>query len=181
MYKRQVIGGAKSTNDLKIKIDQVDTDGKIEKTTALFNTAVILDYDYGEIKVLDIAGVGRFINQIGQIAREDKDSTSQTPVAIPANSTALEITLTDKPYRSKLSINNDYQAQEIIVNQKKELLVNTTRMLTSSIGPYQEQKLKCMNMSLVLYDEVPEYTQSSTDAIKGNTYSRNTNCQFKRI
>ena len=176
-----LIGGTKTTNDLRIKIDEVDPDSKIEKTSDVFNTAVILDHEYGEIKVLDIAGLGRFIDQRGQITNDAEHSTSQKPVSIPANTTSLEITLTNEPYRSKLSINNDYQAQEIIVNEKKELLVNTTRMLTSSIGPYQEQKLKCMNMSLVLYDEVPEYTQASQDAIKGNTYSRLSNCQFKRI
>jgi hypothetical protein len=176
-----VIGGSKTTNDLKIKIDQVDTDGKIEKTTDLFNTAVIIDHDYGEIKVLDIAGLGRFIPQKGQITNDDKHSSSATPVAIPTNNANLEITLTSQLYRSKLSINTEYQAQDILANQKKDLVVNTTRQLTSTIGKYQEGKLKCMNMSLVLYDEVPEYTQASQDAIKGNTYSRNTNCQFKRI
>ena len=176
-----VIGGNKTTNDVKIKIEQVDVDGKIEKTTDLLNTPVILDHDYGEIKTLDISGKGRFINQKGQITKDDKHSSSLTPVAIPANTTKLEITLTDEPYRSKLSINTDYQTQEVIVNEKKEKLVATTAILVSNIGTYQEQKLKCMNMSLVLYDEVPEYTQSSTDAIKGNTYSRLSNCQFKRI
>ena len=176
-----VIGGTKTTNDLKIKIEQVDVDGKIEKTTDLVNTPVILDHDYGEIKTLDISGKGRFIDQKGQITNDDFHSTSLTPVAIPANTTKLEITLTDEPYRSKLSINTDYQAQEVIVNAKKDLLVDTTAILVSNIGKYQEQKLKCMNMSLVLYDEVPEYTQASQDAIKANTYSRLSNCQFKRI
>lgn len=40
--------------------------------------------------------------------------------------------------------------------------------------------MKCINIRLVHYDEVPEYTQASKDAIVGNTYSRLTGCQFKR-
>ena len=42
-------------------------------------------------------------------------------------------------------------------------------------------KIKCFNCSLVLYDEIPEYSQASKDAIAGNTYSRINGCQFKRI
>ena len=45
----------------------------------------------------------------------------------------------------------------------------------------QLEKIKCMNMSLVLYDEVPEYVSSSGHAITGNTYSRLNGCQSKRI
>jgi len=42
-------------------------------------------------------------------------------------------------------------------------------------------KLKGMNVSLVLYDEIDEIKQASSGAINGNTYSRLNACQFKRI
>ena len=41
-------------------------------------------------------------------------------------------------------------------------------------------KLKCINCSLVLYDEIPSYT-GSDGALTANTYSRYTGCAFKRI
>lgn len=175
-------GGVDGDNDLIITITKVDEDGKPEEYVDEYNKSVIIDHNYGEIETIVISGKGRFIPKIGQIKTSRLHTSSQVPVDIYAQPVpTLEITLNEDPIRSKLSINTDLKAQDIVVNQKKDLVVTTTRFLTSSIGPYQEQKLKCMNMSLVLYDEVPEYTQSSTDAIKGNTYSRLSNGQFKRI
>ena len=60
----------------------------------------------------------------------------------------------------------------------KKLVQNTN---STSITEINTNKLRNLNMSLVLYDEIPEYTQASKDAIVGNTYSRIMNNQFKRI
>ena len=182
IIKGSQLGGVNATNDLIITITKVDADGKGEEYADDNNPSVIIDHNYGEIKTIGISGRGRFIPKLGQIKNSSTHASSQVPVKLSSQTIpALEITLQEDPIRSKLSINSDLKAQDILVNQKKDLVVNTTRLLTSSIGPYQEQKLKSMNMSLVLYDEVPEYSQSSTDAIKGNTYSQLNTPQFKRI
>jgi len=45
----------------------------------------------------------------------------------------------------------------------------------------QLDKLKCINCSLVLYDEIPSYNEVSKDTLNANTYSRISGCTFKRI
>ena len=63
----------------------------------------------------------------------------------------------------------------------KNALVPVNKKYITNISNFQKDKIKAMHMSMVLYDEIPEYTQSSYDAISGNTYGRMMNCQFKRI
>ena len=65
-----------------------------------------------------------------------------------------------------------------------ELITSKTAVVKSNdtaVTSIDQDKLKNLNMTLVLYDEIPEYKQASGDAIVGNTYSRLVNNQFKRI
>ena len=73
------------------------------------------------------------------------------------------------------------------ISSKYADIASAKSSLNSLKTPYyldldtMQDKFKCFNMSLVLYDEIPEYSQASNDAIVGNTYSRINGCQFKRI
>ena len=59
-----------------------------------------------------------------------------------------------------------------LVTSKETFLLD----LSNQVG-----KLKCMNCSLVLYDEIPSYNEVSKDTLGANTYSRLQGCAFKRI
>ena len=173
------LGGDISTNKLEIKFGTT-ADGDIGFVES--GTAAILDNEYGEIKAISHTGKGRFIPVEGKIVKSQKHATSKNPIDLTGiTMPQLEITITDDLLRSVNTIIPELNTQETVANTAKDAVVSTTASLISHLGPRQEEKLKCMNMSLVLYDEVPEYKQASQDAIKGNTYSQLNTPQFKRI
>ena len=90
----------------------------------------------------------------------------------------IEITLTERLVSS-------IQSNKIAVDTAyAELITSKTAVVKSNdtaVTSIDQDKLKNLNMTLVLYDEIPEYKQASGDAIVGNTYSRLVNNQFKRI
>ena len=92
----------------------------------------------------------------------------------------LKITLNDVVKNGIITLNSDINAKTTEILTSKASIPSKQRVYLVNLDS-QQDKLKAMNMSLVLYDEIPEYTQSSADAIKGNTYSRINGCQFKRI
>ena len=89
--------------------------------------------------------------------------------------------MSDAFEKSRDVLNAEIATRRATVLTTKNALVPVNTKLITSISDHQKDKVKAMHMSMVLYDEIPEYTQSSYDAISGNTYSRVMNCQFKRI
>ena len=65
------------------------------------------------------------------------------------------------------------------ISTAKAILVKTKNIYVLSLDN-QLDKLRCINCSLVLYDEIPSYT-GTDGALTANTYSRYTGCAFKRI
>jgi hypothetical protein len=128
--------------------------------------------DMGRIKNFTVAGNSQIADtQTGKIQYEKgTDQTALFP--------SIEIELTENLTSSIESNNIVVSTAYNDVLNAKSLVSNTTE---SSITEINQTKLKNLNMTLVLYDEIPEYKQASGDAIVGNTYSRLVNNQFKRI
>ena len=137
----------------------------------------------GEILALSIKeGKNRFFDDIGEI---DTSSTTIAGTGVDITTIPLptaKITLVnDAIEKSKNVLDTEIIAKRATVLTTKNALVPVNKKYITNISNYQKDKIKAMHMSMVLYDEIPEYTQSSYDAISGNTYSRVMNCQFKRI
>ncbi len=154
---------ANGGNDCILKVDSVGSAGEI----------LALSFQEGK---------NRFFDNIGEIER------SSTTIA----GTGIDITTITVP-TGKITLINDAIEKSIntldaeiitkranVVATKNALILNNKKYITN-ISNYQKDKIKAIHMSMVLYDEIPEYTQASYDAISGNTYSRVMNCQFKRI
>ena len=110
------------------------------------------------------------------------DATKNTPVTITATATPdLKVLLLEDDVRSINSINTDLTSKYTEIEAKQSLLTYITRLYIQRLEASQVDKMKCMNMSIILYDEVPEYSNNNSHHITGNTYSRLNNCQFKRI
>ena len=110
------------------------------------------------------------------------DTTKNIPVTITATATPdLKVMSLDDDVRSINSINTDLTSKYTEIETKQNLLTYISRLYIQRLEASQVDKMKCMNMSIVLYDEVPEYSNTNSHHITGNTYSRLNNCQFKRI
>ena len=137
----------------------------------------------GEILSLSFKeGKNRFFDDIGEIKRS---STTLTGTGIDISTIPLptgKITLVNDAIEKSIDVlDAEIIAKRGTVITTKNALVPINKKYITNISDFQKDKIKAMHMSMVLYDEIPEYTQSSYDAISGNTYSRVMNCQFKRI
>lgn len=181
-----ILGGADPLNNCGFVIGNVTpatgsatTDTiEIDTTVGVVGIPKLLG-NKGEITSATITGKAYQEPFIG--TWEAKQTTGRGTAA-QASATAppkLKITL-KKVVNGILKLGNDITTKEAEVLTLKSTIPETKRRYLTDLNS-QQNKLKAMNMSLVLYDEVPEYTQASSDAIKGNTYSRYNGCQFKRI
>ena len=179
--------GSTITNNLTITIDEVDdTADNIASKISPTGTVAYPVGEIGRILLADISGNGKFEPLLGTIKPNEYeiDASSQPAADEPQNkdTPGIEIVINGDQVENSVSVlDASIIAKRADIIVKKNALVNTTTTQLTSLSSYQTQKLKSMNMSMVLYDEIPEYTQASQDAIKGNTYSRIQNCQFKRI
>ncbi len=186
------MGGNTGTgnNDLTIEITEIEATDKSVKDQTLTGVATYPVGAIGQILTSTLTGDGKFEPLLGIIATDatgkpeiEIDATS-SPAAIISSQAAPDLIIEvqeDAIEKSIGTLDTEIQTTRADIIVKKNALITTTSTQFTSLSTYQEKKLKTMNMSLVLYDEVPEYAQASQDAIKGNTYSRIQNCQFKRI
>ena len=140
--------------------------------------------EIGQILSVDITGLPKKYLVTGIIEKNNItiDATKNTPVTITATVTPdLKVLLLQDDVRSINSINTDLTAKYTEIQTKQGLLTYITRLYIQRLEASQVDKMKCMNMSIILYDEVPEYSNNNSHHITGNTYSRLNNCQFKRI
>ena len=176
-------GGATVGNDLVILIASVAVSPPLLLGTTHTGTPNNPTGNNGEIVLLTFKeGKNRFYDDIGEIV-----TTSVTDIG-----TVVDISLIPKPNgkitissdgfeKSRDKINGEIASELATVKITKNALVPVNKKYITNITDYQKDKIKAMHLSMVLYDEIPEYSQSSYDAISGNTYSRVMNCQFKRI
>lgn len=136
----------------------------------------------GQVKELTIKqNQGTIIEEEGAFLKTDTTQSGTAAEADDFGSPDLNVTLVENFVRGLGLIRTELVNKQADLDAAKEVLGNFKSSYQTTFGPAQKQKMRTMNMSMVLYDEVPEYTQASQDAIKGNTYSRVQNCQFKRI
>lgn len=177
----ELFKGKDTDNDLGIEVDKNVDNAFVLKTNGTANKQV---GQVGEILSVDITGLPKKYLVTGRIEKNNItiDSTKNTPVTVAATATPdLKVLLLDDDVRSINSINTDLTSKYTEIETKQGLLTYVTRLYIQRLEASQVDKMKCMNMSIVLYDEVPEYRNTNSHHITGNTYSRLNNCQFKRI
>jgi hypothetical protein len=177
----ELFKGKDTDNDLGIEVDKNVDNAFVLKTNGTANKQV---GQVGEILSVDITGLPKKYLVTGRIEKNNItiDSTKNTPVTVAATATPdLKVLLLDDDVRSINSINTDLTSKYTEIETKQGLLTYVTRLYIQRLEASQVDKMKCMNMSIVLYDEVPEYSNTNSHHITGNTYSRLNNCQFKRI
>jgi len=143
--------------------------GKLKLVKTLQKAAAPQE-DVGRIKAFTFTGTSKItdIDKIQYATGTDQSALFPT----------IAIELTEIPVSSIQANKTAVATAHTEMMDAKKLVQNTN---STSVSVINETKLKNLNMSLVLYDEIPEYTQASKDAIVGNTYSRLVNNQFKRI
>lgn len=177
--------GATSTNDLTVVVKSVISDLAGDIIDALEIPIGIANFDTGDDgKILVISQEndnpfvevtdGSFIKTQASITGTAVDVGSQTKPT-------LQITLNENPIQGLGSIGVELTTAQNELDTAKASIAPSSNHYKTTFGADQVKKMKNMNMTMVLYDEVDEYNQASQDAIKGNTYSRLQNCQFKRI
>jgi len=171
-------GGAPGTNDMTITITNATSD-PVEFTVTGLNPHT---GEIGEIVDTDIYGIA--IQKTRDKAIDTKSITSANKsvdtTSLPSAQKCI-IELTKKQAKGLRKIDAEVKTKfGEVLTAKSKLKTGTTKYFTT-IGDAQRDRLKAMNMKIVLYDELPEYKQSSGDAIDGNTYSRQKNCQYRRI
>lgn len=181
------VGGTTGQNDIKLRIKEVKVnDAKknvVEKLEflAASQPAAPETGEIGQIKAVKLSGTAKQFVADGSWLQSDTVITSGTPIDITTISMPdMKITLSKVLPKGIKQIDNEITAKYTEISDAKTALTSTNKTYILDLND-QLDKLKCMNMSMVLYDEIPEYTQASSDAIKGNTYSRLNGCQFKRI
>ena len=92
----------------------------------------------------------------------------------------LEIGLLYKLDKGIKNIENDILISYADITAAKKNLVTSKEIFLLDLNN-QLNKLKCINCSFVLYDEIPSYNEVSKDTLGANTYSRLNGCAFKRI
>ena len=128
-----------------------------------------------------------YTHRLGSDKNDGRFITSQTSLqsGTPINIATLvlpdlKITLLSEQDKGIAKIDQEISDKYVDITNAKNAL-NTTKTQYYLDLDTMPDKIKCFNCSLVLYDEIPEYSQASKDAIAGNTYSRINGCQFKRI
>ena len=177
----QLFKGTDVDNDLGIGVDKNVDNAFVLKTNGTANKQV---GQVGEILSVDITGLPKKYLVTGRIEKSNItiDTTKNTPVTITATATPnLKVLLLEDDVRSINSINTDLTSKYTEIETKQNLLTYISRLYIQRLEASQVDKMKCMNMSIILYDEVPEYINNNKDVYSGNTYSRLNNCQFKRI
>jgi len=143
--------------------------GRLLLTTVKQKTAAPQE-DIGRIKSFTVAGNSQITDSDKIQYETGTDESSLFPT--------IELELTEILVSSINTNKTAVATAHTEMVDAKKLVQNTN---STSITEINTDKLRNLNMSLVLYDEIPEYTQASKDAIVGNTYSRIMNNQFKRI
>ena len=183
------MGGVTTVHDVTVEIltikPLVDLTGvSLQGPVNTINIVGLTNYEtahYGQIEnVLTPIGKAKY-DIPGKILGFTIDPASVAVSSASATVPVIKVTINEESFQGLSAINSAISTQYTAIATKKKALVNVNTTYITELGPYQKQKMNCMNIRLVLYDEVPEYTQSSKDAIVGNTYSRLTGCQFKRI
>ena len=189
----QLNAGTDGVNDLTLYIKSITPDADPAKAKDVaFNKINEFDPPIG-VANFDIGADGKvkrikklnnnpFIEVAdGSFVKSDTIITG-TAIDIPAQTKpTLQITLNKDPVDGLAYLNTELTTARNDLNAAKATLIPARNRYQTVFGSSQLTKMKTMNMNLVLYDEVDEYKQSSHDAIKGNTYSRLSNSQFKRI
>ena len=176
-------GGAGTGNDLVLTITNLT--GSPPTLLGITHTGTPNNPtgNVGQILALSIKeGKNRFFDDIGEI---DRSSITITGTGVDITTIPLpkgKITLVSDAIAKSINVlDAEIIAKRATVITTKNALVPVNKKYITNISDFQKDKIKAMHMSMVLYDEIPEYTQSSYDAISGNTYGRVMNCQFKRI
>ena len=187
----KTLGGEPNINTLTITIPALEPLTPTSASSPEPRTITNLDIqgtanprrgEMGEIITMSIIGTPRQFFPEGVWKPENTSKVSGTPVDLTTftSTTDLEIELVSKLDSGLENIKNEITTKNTqIYTAKSTLPLKKTTYVLDLDG--QVNKLKCFNLSLILYDEVPEYASSSFDSIKGNTYSRLTGCQFRRI
>jgi len=182
-------GGDADINQLFIEIKNVDPStgtpppevrpsANSEMEIEITGTAIVEPSPVGKLRNLGfkvLADQGKHIPDVGKIKTF---TAAGTHVVTAESQPTLEIELTQDLIEGLPNIDTAINSKKTEVDTAKITLVPSKQIFQVEID---QTKLKNLNMGLVLYDEVPEYTQASKDAIVGNTYSRIMNNQFKRI
>ena len=174
------IGGTSSTNDLEIIVDSLDNATGLINLTNLTGKSDCDSGSVGQIKSVTISGNSKEDIADGSWVFADTTSSGN---AVNINNIAtpdLEIGLLNKLDKGIKNIENDISISYADIIVAKGNLVTSKEIFLLDLSN-QLDKLKCINCSLVLYDEIPSYNEVSKDTLSANTYSRLNGCAFKRI
>jgi len=172
------IGGATGTNNLTITVLTVEV-GFIK--TFFPNGVSAPDIgEVGEIYSVDMSGNPFRDIADGSWLQADTGASGNGVLIGKLIVPDLQITLKNVLVNGVKKIESDINAKYTEVLTAKGNLIKSKNVYFLSLDN-QLNKLKCINCSLVLYDEVPSYNEVSKDTLTANTYSRYTGCAFKRI
>ena len=176
------LGGKTGNNDLEFTITELIKDTNEVKSIRIVGGVALPDTGaIGQIKTVAITGTAKRDEDDGRWIQSQTSLKSGTPVDIATMALpALRITLGKVAEKGIAKIEKEITDKYADIKTSKTAL-NTVKTLYYLDLDTMPDKIKCFNCSLVLYDEIPEYSQASSDAISGNTYSRLNGCQFKRI
>lgn len=172
------IGGDTGTHDLSVVIKDIKDD---VITIERFGTAKSQTGNIGEILKVTPKGTAFKNLNIGEIKNANVSQSGTPVLSSSLPKVSMSVKLEDDWIYSTQYVDELLKNKYIDITNAKNSLVYKGRKYILELDDYQKNKMKCMNMSLVLYDEVPEYVSSSYDGIRGNTYSRLSGCQSKRI
>jgi len=172
------IGGATGTNNLIITVHEVELG--FVKTSFHFGRSHHEVGEVGQIHLVAISGTPKLDEADGSWLQSDTGSAGTGVVISGLPVPDLEITISNILANGVKKIESDINAKYTEVLTAKGNLIKSKNVYVLSLDNLLN-KLKCINCSLVLYDEVPSYNEVSKDTLCGNTYSRYTGCAFKRI
>jgi len=176
------LGGATGTNDLVFSIDALISDkNAVQSMKIISGIALPETGTVGQIKSVDISGTAKEDKNDGRFITSQTSLQSGTPINIATLVLPdLKITLLSQQDKGIARIEQEILDKYVDIKNAKNTLNSVKEYYHLDLNTMPD-KIKCFNCSLVLYDEIPEYSQASKDAISGNTYSRINGCQFKRI
>lgn len=176
------LGGSVFTNDLQFEVTELVRGSNQVESIKILSGVSAPDYgNIGEIKSVVISGTAKLDPNDGRFETADTSIKSGTPIDITGVILPdLKITLMKVEKKGILKIDDEITNKYVEIKNAKNALNTVKTQYYLDLDGMQD-KIKCFNCSLVLYDEIPEYSQASKDAISGNTYSRINGCQFKRI
>ena len=171
------IGGISGDNDLTITVLTVEN--QFPKTLDISGLSNFATGEIGEIISVAIGGTPKKDVSDGSWLQADTTKSGSGVIISALTVPDLEITLLNKLDKGIKKFENEIVVTYTEISTAKAILVKTKNIYVLSLDN-QLKKLKCINCSLVLYDEIPSYT-GSDGALTANTYSRYTGCAFKRI